>query len=69
VLLVEGESQSISYGNLEKALAEPDTQIRLFGKPNVAGKRRMGVALARGGDIETARAKARNAIAAIEVRL
>jgi len=69
VLLVEGESQSISYGNLENALAEPDTQIRLFGKPNVAGKRRMGVALARGGDIETARAKARNAIAAIEVRL
>jgi len=69
VLLVEGESQSISYGGLENALAEPDTQIRLFGKPNVAGKRRMGVALARGGDIETARAKARNAIAAIKVRL
>ena len=69
VLLVEGESQSISFGNMENALAEPDTQIRLFGKPNVAGKRRMGVALARGGDIETARAKARNAIAAIEVRL
>jgi phosphoribosylglycinamide formyltransferase 2 len=69
VLLVEGESKTISYGGLENALAEPDTQIRLFGKPNVAGKRRMGVALARGADIEKAREKARNAIAAIEVRL
>ena len=69
VLLVEGESHSICYGGLENALAEPDTQIRLFGKPNVAGKRRMGVALARGSDIEKAREKAQNAIAAIEVRL
>jgi len=69
VLLVEGESKTISYGGLENALAEPDTQIRLFGKPNVAGKRRMGVALARGADIEKAREKARNAIAAIEVSL
>jgi phosphoribosylglycinamide formyltransferase 2 len=69
VLLVEGESQSISYGGLENALAQPDTQIRLFGKPNVAGKRRMGVALARDSDIEKAREKARNAIAAIKVGL
>ena len=69
VLLVEGDSKTISYGGLENALAEPDTQIRLFGKPNVAGKRRMGVALARGADIEKAREKARNAIAAIEVSL
>lgn len=69
VLLVEGESQSISYGGLENALAQPDTQIRLFGKPSVAGKRRMGVALARDSDIEKAREKARNAIAAIKVSL
>ena len=69
VLLVEGESQSISYGGLENALAQPDTQIRLFGKPNVAGKRRMGVALARDSDIEKAREKARNAIAVIKVGL
>ncbi len=69
VLLVEGESKSISYGGLENALAQPDTQIRLFGKPNVAGKRRMGVALARDTDIEKAREKARNAIAAMEVTL
>ena len=48
VLLVEGESDNPSFGNLDQALAEPDTQIRLFGKPAVKGRRRMGVALARG---------------------
>lgn len=69
VLLVEGESQSISYGGLENALAQPDTQIRIFGKPNVSGKRRMGVALASDSDVEKARRKARDAIAAIKVRL
>jgi phosphoribosylglycinamide formyltransferase 2 len=69
VLLVEGESHSVSYGNLENALAEPDTQIRLFGKPRVAGKRRMGVALARGSNIEAARQKARNASDSIAVSL
>ena len=69
VLLVEGESSSITYGNLQQALTEPDTQIRLFGKPNVAGKRRMGVALARSADIEKAREKAKNASAAIQVSL
>lgn len=69
VLLVEGDSQSVSYHNLEKALTEPDTQIRLFGKPQVAGKRRMGVAIARGDSIEEAREKARAASGAIEVAL
>lgn len=69
VLLVEGDSQSITYSNLENALAEPDTQIRLFGKPNVSGKRRMGVALARGTDVENAREKAGKASAEIRVDL
>jgi len=69
VLLVEGDSQNVSYGNLESALADPDTQIRLFGKPKVSGKRRMGVAVARGGSIDEAREKARNASAAINVSL
>jgi phosphoribosylglycinamide formyltransferase 2 len=68
-LLVEGTSHRITYGNLAEALAEPDTQIRLFGKPEVNGKRRMGVVLARGGSIEEAREKARKAIAAIQVTL
>ncbi|MFN9819656.1 MAG: formate-dependent phosphoribosylglycinamide formyltransferase [Akkermansiaceae bacterium] len=69
VLLVEGKSDSIIYGNLENALAEPDTQIRLFGKPNVSGKRRMGVALARGTDVENARLKAHKASGKIQVNL
>lgn len=69
VLLVEGDSQNVTYGNLENALNTPDTQIRLFGKPQVAGKRRMGVAIARGGSIDEAREKARNASAAINVSL
>lgn len=68
-LLVEGESNSIAYGNLAEALAAPDTQIRLFGKPQVKGRRRMGVALARGATIEEAREKARNAVSAIKVAL
>jgi phosphoribosylglycinamide formyltransferase 2 len=67
--LLEGHSPNIEYGDLDKALATPDTQLRLFGKPAVKGKRRMGVALARGESIEAARAKANAVISAISVRL
>lgn len=67
--VVEGHSSQVSFGNLEAALAEPDTQLRLFGKPQVAGKRRMAVGLGRAGDIEQARAKARGVISAIETNL
>lgn len=67
--VVEGHSAKVAFGNLEQALAEPDTQLRLFGKPAVAGKRRMAVGLARDADIESARAKARAVIAAIETIL
>ncbi|WP_411827846.1 formate-dependent phosphoribosylglycinamide formyltransferase [Luteolibacter sp. AS25] len=69
VLLVKGESENITYGNLKEALSQPDTQLRLFGKMTVKGQRRMGVALARGKTIEDARMKARNAAAAIKVNL
>jgi phosphoribosylglycinamide formyltransferase 2 len=68
-VLVEGESNTVSFGGLEKALAMPDTQIRLFGKPEVSGQRRMAVTLARGGDVEEARAKARDAAGALEITL
>ncbi len=67
--LVEGESNKVRYSGLDNALAEPDTQVRLFGKPGVKGQRRMGVAIARGASIDDARAKARSAAAAIEVSL
>ncbi|WP_019530588.1 formate-dependent phosphoribosylglycinamide formyltransferase [Dasania marina] len=69
VILVEGESQQLSFANVDAALKQPDTQIRLFGKPEVSGRRRMGVALAKGKDIEDARAKARAAAAAITLNL
>lgn len=68
-LLVEGKSARVTYGNLDEALAAPDTQLRLFGKPNVNGKRRMGVGLARGSSIDEARAKARQVIGALKVGL
>lgn len=58
-LVVEGDSSEATFSNLEAALGQPDTQLRLFGKPEVRGKRRMGVALARGADLEAARARAR----------
>ena len=69
VILVEGESEQVSFGNLNEALAQPDTQLRLFGKPLVKGKRRMGVAIARGQSIDEARQKAKAAAAAVEVKL
>ena len=69
VILVEGKSEQVSFGNLQQALSEPDTQLRLFGKPAVNGKRRMGVALARAETIDTARTKACRASSAVEVHL
>ena len=69
VVLVEGRSDHVQFGGLEHALADPDTQIRLFGKPGVRGHRRMGVALARGGSIEEALEKAKRAAAAVAVTL
>ncbi|RHW19884.1 formate-dependent phosphoribosylglycinamide formyltransferase [Pseudomonas jilinensis] len=69
VILVNGQSQDVRFGNLERALSEADTQLRLFGKPEVDGQRRMGVALALDADIETARAKALRAANAVEVKL
>jgi phosphoribosylglycinamide formyltransferase 2 len=69
VILVEGESTQPSYGNLELALKAPDTQLRLFGKPEVSGHRRMGVVLARGETIETALQTAKRASEAVSIKL
>lgn len=57
-LVVEGDSGQVVFSRLDDALSIPDTQIRLFGKPEVHGKRRMAVALARGASIEEARENA-----------
>ncbi len=69
VILVEGNSKNIRFNNIEGALESPDTQLRLFGKPEVKGKRRMGVALTRGTDIEDAKQKALNSAAAVNIEL
>lgn len=68
-VLVEGESSAVQFGALDQVLAEPDTQLRLFGKPSVTGQRRMAVTLARAENINTARAKAHRAASAMEIRL
>ena len=69
VILPHGDSSSIAYANIDGALAEPDTMLRLFGKPEVRGHRRMGVALARDVTIDQARAKARRVAEAVKVML
>ena len=69
VILVEGNSTQVSFGNLEAALSEADTQLRLFGKPEVSGHRRMGVLLARGASVDEALQKARQASAAVSTTL
>ncbi|KTS97529.1 formate-dependent phosphoribosylglycinamide formyltransferase [Pseudomonas parafulva] len=67
VILPQGHSQQTAFANLGAALSEPDTAIRLFGKPEISGTRRMGVCLARDESIEAARAKATRAAQAVEV--
>ncbi|MEQ5837736.1 formate-dependent phosphoribosylglycinamide formyltransferase [Marinobacter sp. NFXS9] len=67
VILPTGESSQPTFTHIEEALNVPDTQLRLFGKPEISGRRRMGVALAKGDDIESARALAREAAAAVKV--
>jgi phosphoribosylglycinamide formyltransferase 2 len=67
VLLVQGNSADVRYEGLDAALAEPDTQFRLFGKPEVRGERRMGVALALADTVEAAVARAKACTAAVTV--
>ncbi|MBE02009.1 formate-dependent phosphoribosylglycinamide formyltransferase [uncultured Marinobacter sp.] len=69
VILPEGDSSEVAYTGLEHALAELDTQLRLFGKPELKGRRRMGVALAKADTLEEAKAKARAAAAAVKIEL
>ena len=69
VILVEGNSKDITFGNLNEALCEEDVQVRLFGKPEVKGQRRMGVALARGDSIEQAKEKAIKASSSVSITL
>jgi phosphoribosylglycinamide formyltransferase 2 len=67
-VLAEGVGVPLFTG-VDAALAVPGTQVRLFGKPSVAGRRRVAVTLARGGDVEQARSRARAAAGALRVEL
>lgn len=69
VILVNGESQSVGFSNLDQALAVENTQLRLFGKPQVSGSRRMGVALATGDTIEQAKETAIKCSSLVEINL
>jgi phosphoribosylglycinamide formyltransferase 2 len=67
-VLAEGHGVPV-FDGVDAALAQPDTHLRLFGKPRVAGQRRVAVTLALGADVEDARERARRAAAALAVEL
>ncbi len=68
-VVVEGDTDQIILGNLENVLAEPNTQMRIFGKPEIKGHRRMGVILASADTVDEARAKAERAYEKLEVKV
>ena len=69
VILVEGKSQQVSFENIDKALQEANTQVRLFGKPEVDGERRMGVVLARDKTVKFAKEKALRGSNSVQIKL
>ena len=69
VILVKGESRQVAFSNFQQALAIPDTSIKLFGKPEVSGRRRMGVALARAQSVDEAKMRAIHVAESIRVEV
>jgi phosphoribosylglycinamide formyltransferase 2 len=69
VVLGEGHSRALAYEIADDGLREPDTSLRLFGKPEIAGHRRLGVALARGETLAEARARAKKVAQSVRVIL
>jgi phosphoribosylglycinamide formyltransferase 2 len=67
--VVEGKSNQVKFNNLEKVQEEPDTSMRIFGKAEVDGHRRMAVILARDESVETAVAKAERAFQKLDIEL
>lgn len=68
-IVVEGDTDKIEMCNLEEVLEEPGVQIRIFGKPEIKGHRRMGVILATADSVEEARAKAERAYTKLIVKV
>ena len=67
-IVVEGDGQAV-FGNVAQALAEPDTDLRIFAKPEVHGRRRMAVALAIGANEADARAKAARVADSLDIQI
>ena len=68
-IVVEGNTKEYEFCNLEKVVEEPGVQIRIFGKPEIAGHRRVGVILATDDSVAGALAKAERAYAKLEVKV
>lgn len=68
-VVVEGDSKQVVFENLDKVLEEPGTDMRIFGKPEVKGHRRMGVILATADSVEEAKAKAERAYNKLNVEV
>lgn len=68
-IVVEGDTDKIEMDNLEDVLSEPGVQIRIFGKPEIKGHRRMGVILATADSVEEARNKAERAYSKLKVNV
>jgi phosphoribosylglycinamide formyltransferase 2 len=68
-IVVEGDSDKVVFGNLEEVMAEEDVQVRIFGKPEVVGHRRLGVILASADTVEEALAKAERAYAKLQIEV
>ncbi|EPH6582357.1 phosphoribosylglycinamide formyltransferase 2 [Vibrio cholerae] len=66
-ILGQGQSQNIQFSGLDDALSIPHTQVRLFGKPDIAGRRRLGVALSRGKTTQEATDRAIECVKAVKI--
>ena len=69
VILAEGQSETLSFSGMELALSEPNTALRLFAKPSIAGRRRLGISLAKSDTVENAIQTAVNAARQIKVTM
>ena len=68
-IVVEGDTDKVVFGNLDEVLSDEGVQMRIFGKPEVVGRRRLGVILATADTVEEARAKADRAYKKLKVKL
>ena len=68
-IVVEGDTNCIEFDGLEEVLSEPGVQLRIFGKPEVKGHRRMGVLLAKAGSVEDAKEKVEKAYNKLKINV